>query len=169
MAFTLTVETGAIVSGANSYASVADADDYFDGRLYSTPWQQAETPKKERALAWATQLLDERVSWRGTRVSTTQALRWPRSGVSCPDRDALEADDEIPARVKRAVYELALALMETDRVRGAERGGEVGASTRVGSRSFAADGSRGLALPPAALAPIRPYIHEGTAKLVRAA
>ena len=169
MAFTLTVEDGSIVAGANSYASIADADDYFDGRLYSGLWTETDDAKKAQALAWSTQILDERLAWRGAPVSTTQPLRWPRAGVLSPDRDTTEAEDAIPVRVQRAVFELALALLESNRVKGAEKSGEVGSSSRVGSRSFAADGSRGLVIPPAAIAPVRPYIHEGTAKLVRAA
>lgn len=70
--------------------------------------------KRERALIWATSLLDSSFEWRGTYRFTSQALRWPRSGVY--DFDGREFNyDTIPELLKRATAELALALIKKDR------------------------------------------------------
>lgn len=76
-----TVETGAIVSGANSYASIADADAYHAER--GGAWTGTDA-QKTAALLKATAYLDGkyRSRWKGYRVQpVTQALEWPRSSV----------------------------------------------------------------------------------------
>ena len=40
MTFTLVAETGSGVSGANSYATVANADTYFEGQIYKESWRE---------------------------------------------------------------------------------------------------------------------------------
>lgn len=82
----LTVEDGSIVSGANSFISVADADTYFSTR-HDDGWAAASTNDKERVLILASDYMTQawRLKWRGSLVDVTQALTWPRSGVPVPD------------------------------------------------------------------------------------
>src|SRR3954447_19660411 len=128
MALVLIVEDGAGMADANSYASVADGDAYHDAHLYATGWAAATTPNKEKALAMATRLIDEEFQFNGFRVSSSQALQWPR--MRCPDPDAagspvilaampsLEpyvASDRVPVRVVQATCEMARELLIVDR------------------------------------------------------
>jgi len=83
---TLIVETGSASSTAESYAAVADADLYFSNRN-NAAWPLLTTPAKEAALRLATDYMGAayRQKWKGRRVSTTQALDWPRVGVVLDD------------------------------------------------------------------------------------
>lgn len=95
-----------ITVGTNSYLTVAEADSYFEGRLYSDKWEAAKDPDK--ALIMAASLLDTQISWAGRPASDSQVMAWPRAGV----RDV--APDVIPTAVKVAQAELALALLTQD-------------------------------------------------------
>lgn len=108
MALTLTVESGQ--GTGNSYASVDVADEYHYSRLGSEDWQNATPSTKEAALVWATRLLDEQVSWVGTKKDRDNTLSWPRYGAY--DRDGWPIDtDAIPTAVKNATAELARYLI----------------------------------------------------------
>ena len=107
----------ALVLNTNSYVELADADDYFETRIDSANWFDASDEVKEQALVTATQLIDEN-AWIGYAVSPSQALAWPRkNAVFLDPKLGLEisiAEDEIPARVKTAVYEQALHLVNNE-------------------------------------------------------
>ena len=75
MALTLIKEDGTGKSDANSYASVADGDAYHDGHLYATAWTAATTANKEKALVFATRLIDAEFRFKGTKANSTQALQ----------------------------------------------------------------------------------------------
>ena len=103
----LTVETGAIVPGAESYASVAEADAYWIVRN-GTAWAALTTGAKEAALRMATDYIEavygER--WLGDRVSAAQDLSWPRSGVYV---DGVQIpSNALPIALVRATMELAV-------------------------------------------------------------
>jgi hypothetical protein len=104
----LIVEDGSIVADAESYASVADADAYFAARANAAWAALATDAAKEAALRSACDYIEAVYGgrWLGDRVSDTQALSWPRSGV-CVDGVEI-ADDAIPAQLVRANMELAL-------------------------------------------------------------
>lgn len=111
MPLTLIATAGS--STANTYADIDTANAHFEGRTFATTWTDATDDTKGAALVQATQILD-RLEWRGYKVNSTQALRWPRSGVL--DQDGYEVDwDTIPSWLERATAELAMALMATDR------------------------------------------------------
>lgn len=80
MAITLTVEDGSGLADANTYISQADADAYFADRD-NVVWAAAEADAKAAALIQATQYLDTRYTFKGQRLTTTQALEWPRQPV----------------------------------------------------------------------------------------
>src|SRR4051794_6221654 len=126
MALVLIKEDGTGLANANSYASVADGDAYHEAHLYATAWTVSSTGNKEVALAMATRLIDEEFQFNGYRVSSSQALQWPRS--MCPDPDAPEsavmlpllvlsgpymASDKVPVRVVQATCEMARELLIT--------------------------------------------------------
>jgi hypothetical protein len=101
------VETGAGLSTANSFASVAAADSYVAERGIDG-WASLPTASKEAALVKATDYLEAsyRASWDGFRVSGTQALSWPRSDVIV-DEFPVPANI-VPLVVVNACIEMAL-------------------------------------------------------------
>jgi hypothetical protein len=100
---------------ANTYASLAYANDYFVTRLWAaTDWEQARDDFKNRALVMATRLLDQWFDWIGVVVSADQALLWPRTGAVGAN-GYLIATDVIPREVSEACCEWARELIKSDR------------------------------------------------------
>jgi hypothetical protein len=108
---TVTVVATAGASNANSYISVATADDLANLYLGTLEWSSASADNKGRALIMATRYLDE-LSWIGTKASTTQALLWPRLDAACGNW--IFAANEIPQPVKQATFDLADALLNNN-------------------------------------------------------
>jgi hypothetical protein len=115
----LTPEDGTGLTNADSFVSLATANAYHAARLHNTDWTAATVTdeNKEAALKWATRVL-ERLSWKGLRGSSTQALVWPRGYV--PKRDPIDdddyyANDAVPTFVENATSELAFRLIQLDR------------------------------------------------------
>lgn len=102
---TFTPETGSGAADANSYGAVADADSYHAARGNSA-WAALITGVKQQNLVKATDYMDGRWSRRfiGTKLTTTQALAWPRA-----DADPF-AEDEIPIKLQYACFEYALRV-----------------------------------------------------------
>ena len=110
---------------ANSYVTRARADEILDARLYATDWTGATDANKDRAIVWATELLDglmewngiitEPGTWNGTEQVGIQALRWPRYPVATRDGYGYLNKDTIPLDIERATAELALVLLGSDR------------------------------------------------------
>jgi len=132
MAYADLVETAG-GSTSNSYATVAECDDYHDGipATYTADWTGATDENKEDALMWATRLLDSWVDWKGVKadISTTsgvpdQRLEWPREGVVGPNGEDLDST-LIPQWLKEAASELARQLLiknlTKEPIRGFER------------------------------------------------
>lgn len=99
-----------IVVGTNSYASIADAQTYFDARLHSTSWG-TDADIHARALIMATARL-EAEEYIGDRVSATQALKWPRDGMDLID--GVDYNSTTPDLIKAGLYEMALYLIDND-------------------------------------------------------
>lgn len=109
----------ATVKGAssNAYLTAAEATAYLnDNRLYDELWIAASIDTRERAIIWATALLDGFFDWNGARRTLEQALRWPRVGVLDADGDFVDYDT-IPQLIKNATADLALELLRKDRTR----------------------------------------------------
>ncbi len=130
MPLTLIKEDGSGKTDANSYADVADGDAYFDAHLYASAWTAATTANKEKALVFATRVIDAEYQFNGFKANVGQALQWPREG--CPDSDAsasvltlagwragmggaVVASDVVPKAVVDATCEMARELLLTDR------------------------------------------------------
>lgn len=95
---------------ANSFVSAADADAYFTDAIHAADWTAANSTTKDQALVTATRILD-RQQWKGTKVSTSQPLTWPRDGVTDREGNAV-ANNDIPIQIREATYELGLALIQ---------------------------------------------------------
>ena len=152
MALVLVKEDGTARVDANSYASAADGDAYFDGHLYAGTWTAASTGSKEQALVFATLLIDSQFQFNGWKVNDRQGLQWPR--WKCPDPDGGLAVipirllprglgyvdlDIVPKPVMNATCEMARELLVADRT--ASPVGEGFASTQVRHSVAAADGT----------------------------
>lgn len=156
----------ALVLNTNSYVTIADADTYFETRIDSAEWVTSDDDIKEQALVTATQLIDDN-SWIGSAVSSSQALAWPRKNATYKDtRLGLHvslAEDEVPSRVKTAVYEQALHLISNEDVLMGQS--QTFESISVGSISISdsnGDTTRIPMKPSTALKPIRPLILRGS-------
>lgn len=134
MALVLDVTVGG--SAANAYLSRAEADAYFESRLYATAWTGATGANKDIAIVWATRLLDRSIDWIGYVTTALQALRWPRANALSAD-GILILNDVIPKQVKEATAELAMWLLQKDRT--AETGREGIRAFSVGKLSFQFD------------------------------
>ena len=110
---TLVKETGSGLSTSNSYANTSDSDTYHAMRLHVDDWTNASTTDKEKALMWATRLLDDMVEWIGRKVDDDQALDWPRYDVYDGDGYYI-SHTTIPQAIVDSTCELARNLLEED-------------------------------------------------------
>jgi Putative DnaT-like ssDNA binding protein len=102
----LVVETGAGISGANSYVGLDDADTHFSG-LPNVAWNSATPQQREYALKTASQYVDF-YDYPGTPKSEMQSLKWPRVNVQGVDGRAI---GPLPMAVITAVLELASSMV----------------------------------------------------------
>jgi len=123
----LIVEDGTGISGAESYASLADANTYWNGRQHSshyTSWNGASTAQKEGALREASAYLDAVYGpyYRGNRRGYIQGLLWPRSDATDDRGYELPA---LPDCLVNACYELAARAIDGQLAEDLDRGGAV--------------------------------------------
>ncbi len=103
---TITVETGAIVTGANSYVSLDDAWDYARARGVTLPVDDGEA---EAVILKAMDYLESFDGrFKGDRVERDQALSWPRDGVEIEGWEW--GSDEIPRQVLNAQLALIIEI-----------------------------------------------------------
>jgi hypothetical protein len=158
MAITIDATVGG--ASANSYLTLADAQDLIDGMVENddvTAWASATTDQKNRALYSATQRLD-RERFLGARATDTQALQWPRTGVRKPDTyintyaigfpfkitTDYFTDTEIPDQIKQAQVVLAVYLNNNKDGMGLS-GLEDYKSVTIGSLSVTSAGASSMA------------------------
>ena len=127
MALTLIKEDGTGLATANSYATVVEADSYFEAHLYASAWTAATAVTKAAALVMATRLVDSQYQFHGYRAHDTQALQWPRERCPDPDRNLVTSttmspvltnfvpSTQVPQPVSFAVCEMARELLIADR------------------------------------------------------
>lgn len=125
-------------ASSNSFATVAEADDYFSLRLFSEAWETASEADKEKALVTATRSMIARIqeawevpslpgdmtirvvsdigddaetyiAWSGDRSTSEQSLPWPRTGIPGV------ASDIVPDQVKVMQFEISLLAFQGDR------------------------------------------------------
>ena len=124
MAITIDATVGG--ASANSYITLSDANTIVEGLILDddvSAWDGSSNDNKNRALFTAAVRVD-RERFLGARVTDTQALQWPRTGVRKPDtyintyatgfpfRISTDyfTDTEIPDQVKKAQVILAVYL-----------------------------------------------------------
>ena len=127
MALTLIKEDGTGRTDANSYATAAEADSYFEAHLYASAWTAATAATKAAALVMATRLVDSQYQFYGYRAHDAQALQWPRERCPDPDRNLVTSttmspvltnfvpSTAVPQPVAAAVWEMARELLIVDR------------------------------------------------------
>ena len=96
-------------SDANSFGSLADADEYFADQVRGPTWLTFTAVQRSAGLVTGTRLLN-RQHWTGARTDPEQPLAFPRVGVTSCDGTAI-ADDVIPIEILHGLYELALEIL----------------------------------------------------------
>ena len=158
---------------ANCYLTRKEADEWMARRLHATAWDDAEGADKDKALMWATRLID-RYQWMGVKATSTQALHWPRRYVTDADpsesmwwRDydtsswyyafAELSPATIPKFLQEAVTELAFFLLQEDRTE--DPAGIGFKNLQVGSLSLTPDSTvQRKVIPKSVMDIIRPYL-----------
>lgn len=105
----LTVEDGSVVSGADTYGSLAAADLYHT-EMGNSGWTGTDL-ERARMLRRGTAALDNRyrTTLKGGKTTSGQDLVWPRLGMADEDGNNI-ASDTIPTAVQRAAFEMARAI-----------------------------------------------------------
>jgi hypothetical protein len=142
MAITLDDTVGG--ADSNTYALLATAETYFEGRP-SEAWDAAEDADKDIALAAATSRLDQEV-YAGEKASQDQRLKWPRLYLCNEDGYDLSST-AYPRELVEATCELAAAIL-TDPATLDASGLGAYKSLTVGPLSLQPVGATQAALPP---------------------
>jgi len=102
----------ALYVGTNSFVTLTEANEYYDGKLYADEWHGADDITKEKALKEACRRIN-RLAFKGEKADESQLLAFPRKmpffnriGVI-----GFTTDTGIPEAVKQAQCEEALALL----------------------------------------------------------
>jgi len=102
----LIIETGAQVAEANSFTTDAELTAYALARGVTLPATEAERDVLQiKAVDY---LFSKESLMQGSRIAKTQALMYPRNGVSVHGFDV--DSDEIPEQLKSAQLEAGIAL-----------------------------------------------------------
>ncbi len=109
----LVTEIGTASSASESLCDVATALAYHADRG-NAAWAVLTTAQQEQALRRATDYMERvyKAQWQGLRVNNTQALDWPRVGVTANGYYVLSTIVPIP--VQRACAELAIRASTGD-------------------------------------------------------
>lgn len=142
----------ALTLGTDTFITLADANTYHAARLHADAWTAPigtndngdpiplPDATKEAALRMATAMLN-RHRYAGRITSITQALAWPRTGVTDPEGRPIPSSG-IPAALAHATAELALYLLRHDLTDDRTRRGVLSVrSERVGDSSITFDGT----------------------------
>jgi hypothetical protein len=107
----------ALEQGVNCYVFYEEAEDYFETRIDSGSWHNADEEDRESALVTATMIIDEN-QFIGVAVSSEQSLSWPRTNATYlePKLGAYISlsSDNIPDRIKKATFETAYQLLSNE-------------------------------------------------------
>lgn len=103
----LTIEDGTVVSGADSYITVAEYNTWADARFGSGRSTAPATDAAAEQLILRAMDYFETLNFQGEIYDDDQPLQWPRTSVVI-DRIPINYN-EIPKEVKNALYELSYA------------------------------------------------------------
>lgn len=82
------------------YMTEAQAIAYFDNRLYTKAWDNAQQTNREKALREATCIIN-RLRFAGAKTATSQENEFPRNG-----------ETSVPTPIMEASAEIALSLLD---------------------------------------------------------
>ena len=107
----LVQETGTGLSTANSYATVQQADNYWQSHIGGAAWLTTRgcplsVKDKEILLITASELLDE-LNWQGYKCNEGQGLQFPRRGLN---KAVCSSNCSVPKQIIIATVKLALAI-----------------------------------------------------------
>lgn len=95
----------------NSYASVAEADTYFELNIFNSLWTQLSNTEKEQFLVFASSRIDSEL-FLGTPTERTQSLQMPRKGILDIDEMYWLDENTYPAHFTMAVLELVIEYIK---------------------------------------------------------
>ncbi|MCL6611182.1 MAG: hypothetical protein K6T66_06555 [Peptococcaceae bacterium] len=103
----------ALIVGQNTYVTITEAGEYFDGKLYADEWYNATDITKENALKEACRRIN-RLAFKGEKADETQLLAFPRKMPTFNRIGVIgfTTDTGIPEAVKQAQCEEALSLLK---------------------------------------------------------
>lgn len=103
----------ALIVGQNTYITITEAEEFFDGKLYTSEWDNADDLTKERALKEACKRIN-RLAFKGQKVDESQILAFPRRRPLMNRIGVIgfSTDTGIPEEVKWAQCEEALSLLK---------------------------------------------------------
>ena len=112
----LVIESGSVVAGADSYATVAEFSTYASNRGIDISALSDTTIEQNLRKAFDYLLQKYRHSWAGYRTSETQPADWPRNSVYIKGTTSanLIANTVVPNEVKTAQIELAIKANTDD-------------------------------------------------------
>lgn len=84
----------------DAYGNIGQANQYFDNRMNSSVWLDAELDDKKAAMLEATRLID-RLNFNGSKTSSEQLHEFPRN-----------AEVTVPKNIELACYEISIKLLE---------------------------------------------------------
>lgn len=109
MTLVLVVESGTGLANANAFASLATVTAAIAALPFAgTTWEDKTVAERNAIVAEATAILS-RQSWQGSAVTGTQALAFPRAGLTTRDGWVLD-QDIVPAFVVDALARVSLWL-----------------------------------------------------------
>lgn len=142
--------------GINSYATVAEADAYFEDRLDAAAWSLASEEQREMALVTATTIIDT-MRWLGYVKDSEQRLAFPRVVKYFDDKLGMEVQldsMEVPERILVGLFEQAYHLLNTEGILD-----EVGSLDSLGVGTISIDIKREAALiPPIVRKVVKPLL-----------
>lgn len=98
----LVVETGAGLSNADAFVSVADCTTYCTNQGLTGWGSTRDADLDEAAIRRATTWLSNSFTWKGSKLNgRAQALAWPRTDVEDEEGEDV-ASDEVPAEIVTA-------------------------------------------------------------------
>jgi hypothetical protein len=111
MAFTFDATVGGTTS--NSYPTLEQANDYFDGRYENDLWTGKSDAEKQRLLVSATRRIDAE-TFTSIKNDLNQSLQFPRLAAADRDGYIIDPNEPLPKNLINAVCELSYFMMQSD-------------------------------------------------------
>lgn len=151
----------------NSYISLEDANEYFNGRLNSSEWEEATDTDKKKALITATKRIDY-LNFIGRKESLGQSLKFPRVYSHSPNSffpdsqsvvSGTKPDDLLDATCEEAIALLSQNLEVEKRQRDGIESEKIGDTSRSYNSNVVESKQQGRGLlSPEAKSLLRGYI-----------